>query len=235
MDLVVSDLKVNYHNVAALKGISFSVSAGAFITLIGSNGAGKSTTLRAISGLVRPSAGSVTLDDQRIDNIAADKLLSMGIAHVPEGRRIFKDLSVLENLLLGAFIYKDQQRINQDLDEVYRHFPVLKDRQNQQARTLSGGEQQMLSIGRALMSRPKILLLDEPSLGLAPLIVQEIGAILQEINKQGVTVILVEQNADLALKLVDYGYVLENGRITMNDKAEALSNNEHVQKAYLGI
>ena len=235
MDLVVSDLKVNYQNVAALKGISFSVSAGAFITLIGSNGAGKSTTLRAISGLVRPSAGSVTLDDQRIDNIAADKLLSMGIAHVPEGRRIFKDLSVLENLLLGAFIYKDQQRINQDLDEVYRHFPVLKDRQNQQARTLSGGEQQMLSIGRALMSRPKILLLDEPSLGLAPLIVQEIGAILQEINKQGVTVILVEQNADLALKLVDYGYVLENGRITMDDKAEALSNNEHVQKAYLGI
>ena len=235
MDLVVSDLKVNYQNVAALKGISFSVSAGAFITLIGSNGAGKSTTLRAISGLVRPSAGSVTLDDQRIDNIAADKLLSMGIAHVPEGRRIFKDLSVLENLLLGAFIYKDQQRINQDLDEVYRHFPVLKDRQNQQARTLSGGEQQMLSIGRALMSRPKILLLDEPSLGLAPLIVQEIGAILQEINKQGVTVILVEQNADLALKLVDYGYVLENGRITMNDKAEVLSNNEHVQKAYLGI
>ena len=235
MDLVVSDLKVNYQNVAALKGISFNVSAGAFITLIGSNGAGKTTTLRAISGLVRPSAGSVTLDDQRIDNIAADKLLSMGIAHVPEGRRIFKDLSVLENLLLGAFIYKDQQRINQDLDEVYRHFPVLKDRQNQQARTLSGGEQQMLSIGRALMSRPKILLLDEPSLGLAPLIVQEIGAILQEINKQGVTVILVEQNADLALKLVDYGYVLENGRITMDDKAEALSNNEHVQKAYLGI
>ena len=235
MDLVVSDLKVNYQNVAALKGISFSVSAGAFITLIGSNGAGKTTTLRAISGLVRPSAGSVTLDDQRIDNIAADKLLSMGIAHVPEGRRIFKDLSVLENLLLGAFIYKDQHRINQDLDEVYQHFPVLKDRQNQQARTLSGGEQQMLSIGRALMSRPKILLLDEPSLGLAPLIVQEIGAILQEINKQGVTVILVEQNADLALKLVDYGYVLENGRITMDDKAEALSNNEHVQKAYLGI
>ena len=235
MDLVVSDLKVNYQNVAALKGISFSVSAGDFITLIGSNGAGKSTTLRAISGLVRPSAGSVTLDDQRIDNIAADKLLSMGIAHVPEGRRIFKDLSVLENLLLGAFIYKDQHRINQDLDEVYQHFPVLKDRQKQQARTLSGGEQQMLSIGRALMSRPKILLLDEPSLGLAPLIVQEIGAILQEINKQGVTVILVEQNADLALKLVDYGYVLENGRITMNDKAEALSNNEHVQKAYLGI
>ena len=235
MDLVVSDLKVNYQNVAALKGISFSVSAGAFITLIGSNGAGKTTTLRAISGLVRPSAGSVTLDNQRIDNIAADKLLSMGIAHVPEGRRIFKDLSVLENLLLGAFIYKDQHRINQDLDEVYQHFPVLKDRQNQQARTLSGGEQQMLSIGRALMSRPKILLLDEPSLGLAPLIVQEIGAILQEINKQGVTVILVEQNADLALKLVDYGYVLENGRITMDDKAEALSNNEHVQKAYLGI
>ena len=235
MQLQVTDLKVDYHNIAALKGISFTVPDGAFITMIGSNGAGKSTTLRAISGLVRPSAGSITLDGERIDSVAADRIVAMGISHVPEGRRVFKDLTVLENLHLGAFIYKDQERIDQDLDGVYSHFPRLRERSNQQARTLSGGEQQMLSIGRALMSRPKILLLDEPSLGLAPLIVQEIGEILQEINKNGVTVILVEQNADLALRLVDYGYVLESGRITMSDKAENLANNEHVRKAYLGV
>ena len=235
MQLQVTDLKVDYHNIAALNGISFTVPDGAFITMIGSNGAGKSTTLRAISGLVRPSAGSITLDGERIDSVAADKIVAMGISHVPEGRRVFKDLTVLENLYLGAFIYKDQERIVQDLDGVYSHFPRLRERSNQQARTLSGGEQQMLSIGRALMSRPKILLLDEPSLGLAPLIVQEIGEILQEINKNGVTVILVEQNADLALRLVEYGYVLENGRIIMSDKAENLANNDHVRKAYLGV
>lgn len=235
MKLTVTDLQVKYHNVAALKGISFTVDEGAFITLIGSNGAGKSTALRAISGLVRPSAGQISLDDQPLNDIPADKILKLGIAHVPEGRRVFKDLSVRENLMLGAFIYSDQNRINYDLQEIYRHFPVLKVRQNQQARTLSGGEQQMLSIGRALMSRPKILLLDEPSLGLAPLVVQEIGEIMQEINSQGVTVILVEQNADLALKLVEYGYVLENGRITMEDDADVLADNEHVKKAYLGI
>ncbi len=235
MKLAVTDLQVNYHNVAALKGISFTVDEGAFITLIGSNGAGKSTTLRAISGLVRPSAGQISLDDQPLNDIPADKMLKLGIAHVPEGRRVFKDLSVRENLLLGAFIYKDRNRIKYDLQEIYRHFPVLRARQNQLARTLSGGEQQMLSIGRALMSRPRILLLDEPSLGLAPLVVQEIGEIMQEINNQGVTVILVEQNADLALKLVEYGYVLENGRITMEDTADVLADNEHVKKAYLGI
>ena len=165
MKLAVTDLQVNYHNVAALKGISFTVDEGAFITLIGSNGAGKSTTLRAISGLVRPSAGQISLDDQPLNDIPADKMLKLGIAHVPEGRRVFKDLSVRENLLLGAFIYKDRNRIKYDLQEIYRHFPVLRARQNQLARTLSGGEQQMLSIGRALMSRPRILLLDEPSLG----------------------------------------------------------------------
>ena len=235
MKLAVTDLQVNYHNVAALKGISFTVDEGAFITLIGSNGAGKSTTLRAISGLVRPSAGQISLDDQPLNDIPADKMLKLGIAHVPEGRRVFKDLSVRENLLLGAFIYKDRNRIKYDLQEIYRHFPVLRARQNQLARTLSGGEQQMLSIGRALMSRPRILLLDEPSLGLAPLVVQEIGEIMQEINNQGVTVILVEQNAVLALKLVEYGYVLENGRITMEDTADVLADNEHVKKAYLGI
>ena len=235
MQIQVTDLKVNYHNIAALKGISFTVEDGAFITMIGSNGAGKSTTLRAISGLVKPSAGSISIDGERIDQLPADKIVELGISHVPEGRRVFKDLTVLENLHLGAFIYNDQDRIEQDLEEVYSHFPRLRERSSQQARTLSGGEQQMLSIGRALMSRPKILLLDEPSLGLAPLIVQEIAEILQEINKKGVTVILVEQNADLALRLVEYGYVLENGRLTMSDKAENLANNEHVRRAYLGV
>ena len=235
MKLSIKDLKVDYHNIAALKGISFDVPDGNFVTLIGSNGAGKSTTLRAISGLVKPSSGEITLDGNRINHIPADKLLALGIAHVPEGRRVFKDLSVLENLYLGAFIFKDQKRIKADLQEVYRHFPRLEERQNQEARTLSGGEQQMLSIGRALMSRPKILLLDEPSLGLAPLIVQEIAEILKEIHQQGRTVILVEQNADLALKLADHGYVLETGRITLQDEADRLADNEHVKKAYLGI
>ena len=235
MELQVTDLKVNYHNIAALKGISFTAAEGDFITIIGSNGAGKSTTLRAVSGLVRSSGGSITLDGERINQVAANQLVAMGISHVPEGRRVFKDLTVLENLHLGAYIYKDKSRISQDLEEVYSHFPRLRERHSQQARTLSGGEQQMLSIGRALMSRPRILLLDEPSLGLAPLIVQEIGEILREINNNGVTVILVEQNADLALQLVEFGYVLENGRITLSDKASSLADNEHVKKAYLGI
>ncbi|MDE0309379.1 MAG: ABC transporter ATP-binding protein [Acidiferrobacterales bacterium] len=235
MRLEVKDLEVNYQNIAALKGISFTVPNGAFITIIGSNGAGKSTTLRTISGLVKPSSGTISVDGERIDGLAADKIVALGISHVPEGRRIFKDLTVVENLHLGAFIYKDQDRIDRDLNEVYSHFPRLLERSNQQARTLSGGEQQMLSIGRALMSRPKVLLLDEPSLGLAPLVVQEIGEILQQINQAGVTVILVEQNADLALRLVNYGHVLENGRITMSDKAGNLANNDHVRRAYLGV
>lgn len=235
MKLSVDNIRVNYHNVAALKGISFEVPEGAFVTLIGSNGAGKSTTLRAISGLVKPASGEIRLDGQRIDAIGADRILKLGIAHVPEGRRIFKDLSVEENLRLGAYIYNDSEKIESDLQQVFGRFSRLEERRNQHARTLSGGEQQMLSIGRALMSRPKILLLDEPSLGLAPIIVQEIGRILREINEQGVTVILVEQNADLALQLADHGYVLETGVISMDDEAGRLLDNEHVRKAYLGI
>ena len=235
MKLSIQDLQVNYNNVAALKGINFDVDDGAFITLIGSNGAGKSTTLRAISGLVKSDSGTIRLNGERIDQLGVDTIVRMGVAHVPEGRRIFKDLSVLENLLLGAYIHNDKSRINKELEKVFERFPRLVERQNQHARTLSGGEQQMLSIGRALMSRPRVLLLDEPSLGLAPIIVQEIGEFLREINKQGVTVILVEQNADLALKLADYGYVLETGNITLDGPASLLSNNEHVKKAYLGI
>lgn len=235
MRITVRDLRVNYHNVSALKGITLDVEDGAFVTLIGSNGAGKSTTLRAISGLVKAQEGSITLNGDRIDRMGADKILRLGVAHVPEGRRVFKDLSVRENLSLGAYIYNDQDVIASDLGKVFERFPRLGERQGQQARTLSGGEQQMLSIGRALMSRPKVLLLDEPSLGLAPIIVQEIGETLLEINRQGVTVILVEQNADLALQLADYGYVLETGAIAMHDQASALANNEHVKKAYLGI
>lgn len=235
MKLSIDELEVKYNNVAALRGISFDVLDGAFITLIGSNGAGKSTTLRALSGLVESQTGRINLDGKRIDHLSADKIMRLGIAHVPEGRRVFKDLSVVENLYLGAYIYNDKSQIDKDLQKIFTRFPRLMERQHQHARTLSGGEQQMLSIGRALMSRPKVLLLDEPSLGLAPIIVQEIGEILREINEQGVTIILVEQNADLALRLADHGYVLETGQISMQGIASELADNEHVKKAYLGI
>lgn len=235
MDLTIKDLQVHYHNVAALRGISIDIRSGDFVTLIGSNGAGKSTALRAISGLVSPSGGEILLDGKRIDTLEADRILKLGIAQVPEGRRIFKELSVLENLKLGAFTRNNNLEINQDLEQIYEFFPRLKERRSQHARTLSGGEQQMVSIGRALMSRPSVLLLDEPSLGLAPIIVKEIGERLLEINRNGVTIMLVEQNADLALKLASRGYVLETGIISLSDDADALANNEHVKKAYLGI
>ena len=235
MKLAIRDLSVRYHNVEALKGISVDVADGDFVTLIGSNGAGKSTTLRAISGLVQPHSGSIELDGERIDDLSADRIVRRGVAHVPEGRRIFKDLSVVENLYLGAFIHSDKAAIKADLDRVFTRFPRLAERRTQHARTMSGGEQQMLAIGRALMSRPRVLLLDEPSLGLAPIIVQEIGQILIDINRQGVTIILVEQNADLALKLARYAYVLETGTVAMHDEASLLADNEHVRQAYLGI
>ncbi len=235
MNIEIENLKVNFNNVAALKGICIEVKTGDFVTLIGSNGAGKSTVLRTISGLVKPSSGTITVNGKRIDSSQADKILKMGIAHVPEGRRIFKDLSVVENLRLGAFTRGDNQEIENDLEKYFDLFPRLRERRNQQARTLSGGEQQMVSIARALMSRPQVLLLDEPSLGLAPIIVQDIGQTLVNINKSGVTIVLVEQNADLALKLANRGYVLETGRVTLEDQAINLANNEHVKKAYLGI
>ena len=205
------------------------------MTLIGSNGAGKSTTLRAISGLERPSSGSIVFDGASIDKLPADRIVRLGIAHVPEGRRVFKDLSVTENLRLGAFTRDDQKGIEQDLEKIFTRFPRLRERQHQMARTMSGGEQQMLAIGRALMSRPRMLLLDEPSLGLAPLIVQEIARILLDINRAGVAIMLVEQNAELALRLARHSYVLETGNIALEGEADSLMDNEHVRRAYLGI
>ena len=235
MLLKLQNVSVHYHKVAALKGISIEVDEFAFVTLIGSNGAGKSTTLRTISGLEHPSSGEIYFDGQRIDKLPADKILKLGIAHVPEGRRVFKDLSVTENLRLGAFVRVDKEEIEADLENVFERFPHLRERKNQSANTMSGGEQQMLAIGRALMARPRLLLLDEPSLGLAPIIVREIARLLLEINKQGVSIVLVEQNAELALDLAGHGYVLETGKIALQGEAKGLADNEHVKKAYLGI
>ncbi len=235
MLLKVEDIHVHYGQVAALKGVSLEVGEADFVTLIGSNGAGKSTTLRTISGLNHPSAGSIVFDGERIENLPADKILKMGIAHVPEGRRVFTDLTVTENLLLGAFTRDDQDGIKKDMEATFDRFPRLRERRTQSAGTMSGGEQQMLSIGRALMSKPRVLLLDEPSLGLAPTIVRDIARILREINAQGVSIVLVEQNAELALELARHGYVLETGNVALEGEAKSLMDNEHVRKAYLGI
>jgi branched-chain amino acid transport system ATP-binding protein len=233
--LRINDIHVHYGQVAAVKGISLEVDEGDFVALIGSNGAGKSTTLRTISGLEHPSAGSIVFDGESIERLSADRIVRLGIAHVPEGRRVFKDLTVTENLRLGAYTRDDQPGIEEDLEKVFARFPRLRERKDQMARTMSGGEQQMIAIGRALMSRPRMLLLDEPSLGLAPLIVQEIARILVEINRAGVGVVLVEQNAELALELARHGYVLETGNIALEGEASSLMDNEHVRKAYLGI
>jgi branched-chain amino acid transport system ATP-binding protein len=235
MLLTMKNVEVSYQNVKAIKDVSIDVKENDFITLIGSNGAGKSTTLRVISGLVHPSSGEIHYEGKRIDHLSADKILKLGIAHVPEGRRIFKDLTVEENLRLGAFIRNDKKEIEKDLENVFDKFPRLLERRKQIARSMSGGEQQMVSIGRALMSRPKLLMLDEPSLGLAPIIIQEIAKILIEINKQGVSIILVEQNAELALKLARHAYVLETGYVSLDGEASTLMDDDHVRQAYLGI
>ena len=234
MLLEVKDINVHYQKVQAITDISIQIDEGQIVTLIGANGAGKSTTLRTISGLKRATSGSVWFDGERIDQLAPEKIVRMGIAHVPEGRQVFPDLSVNENLLSGAYLRKDREGIARDLDEVHEHFPILKERRNQKAKTLSGGEQQMVAIGRALMSNPRLILMDEPSLGLSPVLVQEVAKIIRDINKKGVPVILVEQNAELALNLASYGYVLETGRIAIEGKAEDLHENEHVRHAYLG-
>ncbi len=235
MLLQVKDIHVHYGQVAALKGISLEVAESDFVTLIGSNGAGKSTTLRTISGLDHVSRGEIIFDGKHIEKLSADEIVKMGVAHVPEGRRVFKDLTVAENLRLGAFTRDDKEDIEKDIERVFAYFPRLRERKTQSARTMSGGEQQMLAIGRALMAKPILLLLDEPSLGLAPVIVQEIARILVEINQQGVSVILVEQNAELALELARHGYVLETGTIALEGKTRELMDNDHVRKAYLGI
>ena len=230
--LSVKDLKVNYGGIEAVKGISFDIEEGQIVSLIGANGAGKSSTLRAISGLVRPKSGSIQYKGEELAGKDPTAIVTRGITLVPEGRRIFPDLTVKENLKLGAYIRKDD--ITDDLNWVYELFPRLKEREWQAGGTLSGGEQQMLAVGRALMSRPKIMMMDEPSLGLAPLVVKGIFDIIQEVNRRGVTVLLIEQNANMALKIAHQAYVLETGRITLRGTGKELLANESVKKAYLG-
>ncbi|NIS69195.1 MAG: ATP-binding cassette domain-containing protein [Proteobacteria bacterium] len=232
--LDVKEITVHYHKVSAVKGISMDVKEGDIVTLIGSNGAGKSTTLRAISGLKHPTTGEIWFDGQRIDGVAPERINKAGIAQVPEGRRVFPYMTVMENLEMGAFLRRDADRMNMDLEGVFKHFPILKERRKQSAGTLSGGEQQMLAIGRALMSKPKLLLMDEPSLGLSPLLCLEIARIIRDIHEEGRTIVLVEQNARLALNLAQKGYVLETGRIVLEGEALDLRENEQVKKAYLG-
>ena len=231
--LKIEDLHVHYGGIQALRGISLEVPDGKIVTLIGANGAGKSTTLRTIMGLVKASAGSIRWNDQELLGKSIDKIVASGIAMSPEGRRVFPDLSVLENLKIGAYLRKEKAGIAKDIEWVYSLFPRLQERSWQLAGTLSGGEQQMLAVGRALMSRPKLLLLDEPSLGLAPLVVQDIFTIIREINRQGVTVLLIEQNANMALKTADLAYVLETGHITLSGTGAELLANEKVKEAYL--
>lgn len=232
--LEVKDLQVFYGMIQAIKGISFEVNEGETVALIGANGAGKTTTLHTITGLLSPKKGSVVFEGKEITKVPAHKIVSLGMAHVPEGRRVFARLSVYQNLKMGAYTRKDKAEIDEMLETVYKRFPRLKERQNQMAGTLSGGEQQMLAMGRALMSKPKIVLLDEPSMGLSPILVNEIFDIIQSLNKAGTTVLLVEQNAKKALSIADRAYVLETGRIVQSGDAQVLLNDESIKKAYLG-
>ena len=232
--LKVTDLKVSYGVIQAIKGISFEVNEGEVIALIGANGAGKTTTLQTITGLISPKKGQIFFEGQDITRVPAHKIVTMGMAHVPEGRRVFAQLSVLDNLKLGAYTRKDKEEIEETLIRVYKRFPRLEERKNQIAGTLSGGEQQMLAMGRALMSHPKIILMDEPSMGLSPIFVNEIFDIIKEVSKGGTTVLLVEQNAKKALSIADRGYVLETGHIVLEGDAKELLNNDQVKKAYLG-
>ena len=232
--LQVTDLKVNYGVIQAIKGVSFEVNEGEVIALIGANGAGKTTILHTVTGLIAPKSGKIEFEGKDITKMPAHKIVTLGMAHVPEGRRVFADLSVYENLLMGAFTRKDKDEISQTLEMVYKRFPRLKERKNQVAGTLSGGEQQMLAMGRALMSHPKIILMDEPSMGLSPLFVNEIFDIIKEVNASGTTVLLVEQNAKKALSIADRAYVLETGKIVLDAAADVLMNDPSIKKAYLG-
>ena len=232
--LRVEDINVYYGSIHAIKGVSFNVNKGEIVTLIGANGAGKSTTLNTVSGLLRSKTGSVTFNGQDLGRIPPHKIVSMGLAHVPEGRRVFLTMTVQENLEMGAYTQKKGADIDAELENVYERFPRLKERRRQIAGTLSGGEQQMLAMGRALMSKPELLMLDEPSMGLSPILVDQIFDIVKELNKAGTTILLVEQNAQMALSVADRGYVLETGKIVTSASAQELLNNDAVKKAYLG-
>lgn len=232
--LTVDNINVYYGGIHALKGISLTVEEGQIVTLIGANGAGKSTTLRTISGLLRPKTGQILFEGKSITGIPAHHIVALGLSQVPEGRRVFAHMSVLENLEMGAYLRKDAKGVEADMNQVFERFPRLAERRSQLAGTLSGGEQQMLAMGRALMSRPRLLLLDEPSMGLAPLLVKEIFTIIKDINAGGTTVLLVEQNAHMALSIANTAYVLETGRITISGSARELSQSEAIRKAYLG-
>jgi branched-chain amino acid transport system ATP-binding protein len=230
----IDNLVVAYGGIEALKGISLEVPSGKIVTLVGANGAGKSTTLKSIVGLVKPKSGSINYEGTDLTKLKTETMVKEGIALVPEGRRVFTDLTVLENLKIGAYLRKDKKGIAEDLEKVYSLFPRLKERTWQVSGTLSGGEQQMLAIGRALMCRPKLIMMDEPSLGLAPIIVKELFGIIKKINEEGTTVLLIEQNANAALKIADVGYIMETGRITLKGTGKELLNNDEIKKAYLG-
>ena len=233
--LKLKNINAYYGYIHALKDLSIEVPEGKIVTLLGSNGAGKTSTLKVISGLLTPKTGNIEFQGNSIDEIAPEKIVSLGIVQSPEGRQIFPELTVYENLKIGTYTRKDKENINKTFEKVYNHFPILKEREKQIAGTLSGGEQQMLAIGRALMAKPKLLLLDEPSLGLAPLIVKEIFEIIKEINSEGTTILLVEQNAFQALSIAHYGYILETGKVVHEGNAQDLKNDEKVRKAYLGV
>ena len=234
MFLEVRGIWVHYEKVAALQGVSLELDKGEIVCLLGANGAGKTTTLRTISGLKRPSKGEVWYEGQRIDNLRSQEIVRRGIAQVPEGRRIFPHMSVMDNLVMGAYLRKDKTETSRDLEGIFEHFPILKDRRKQLGGSLSGGEQQMLAAARALMTKPRLLLMDEPTLGLSPIMVEEVARIVTDINQIGVSIILVEQNARVALRLAHRAYVLETGRVALSGNAQELANNDHVQRAYLG-
>ena len=234
MLLEVKDLVVQYGKAEALKEVSISADEGEVVSIVGANGAGKTTLLRAISGLVKPKSGEIYFADNRISGMSSHRIVKMGIAHIPAGRQIFAPMSVLDNLKLGAYLRKDKEQVSADLANIYQHFPILKGRYNQAGGSLSGGEQQMLAVGRALMAAPKLLLMDEPSIGLSPILVAEVANIIRDINKQGISILLVEQNARMALKLANRAYILQVGSIALEGKADELVNNEEIIKAYLG-
>lgn len=234
MLLKIENASVHYDSVVAVRDVTIEVTENSTVTIIGANGAGKTTLLRAISGLNKLRTGGIRFNDEPIDALPPEKIIALGIAHVPEGRRVFPELTVSENLRLGAYLRRDATAVEKDLNDIYGRFPRLRERTKQRAKTLSGGEQQMLAMGRALMSSPRLLLLDEPSMGLSPVMVEEIAGIIQDVRQRGVAVILVEQNAEMALQLSDYGYVLETGSVALQGSGDFLRGNKHVQKAYLG-